>query len=302
MASVYHRPVLLTESIDALALTPDGTYVDATFGGGGHSRAILARLNGGRLVAFDQDPDAAAEAAKVSHRSFTFCPTNFRNLKAWLRLSSIDAVDGVLADLGISSHQIDTASRGFSTRFEGPLDMRMDFERGRTAADVLNGEGERELHRILGMYGELKNARSAAAAIVRYRSSHSLKTGSDLKSALEGLMPKGGASKYLAQVFQALRIEVNGELEALQEFLAQTPEVIRKGGRLVVISYHSLEDRMVKSFLSRGRVSGEGEKDLYGNLIRPFNPVYRKPIVPAEAEVNENPRARSAKLRAGERR
>jgi 16S rRNA (cytosine1402-N4)-methyltransferase len=301
MASVYHRPVLLTESIDALALTPDGIYVDATFGGGGHSRAILARLNGGRLVAFDQDPDAAAEAAKVSHRSFTFCPTNFRDLKALLRLNGIASVDGVLADLGISSHQIDTASRGFSTRFEGPLDMRMDYERGRTAADVLNDSGERELHRILGMYGELKNAKSAAAAIVRHRSSYPLNTGNDLKSALQGLIPKGGENKYMAQVFQALRIEVNGELEALKEFLEQTPEVIRQGGRLVVISYHSLEDRMVKSFLSKGKVSGEEEKDLYGNLMRPFRPVYRKPVVPSEAEVIENPRARSAKLRAGER-
>ncbi len=301
MASVYHRPVLLTESIEALELNPEGIYVDATFGGGGHSRAILEELKGGRLIAFDQDPDAAVEAGRVSKRSFTFCPTNFRNLKAWLRLKGIAQVDGVLADLGISSHQIDSSNRGFSTRLEGPLDMRMDYERGKSAEDILNQADERELHRILGLYGELKNARSAARSIVRFRSSQPFNTSGDLKRALAQVTPSRSESKYLAQVFQALRIEVNSELEALEEFLLQTPDVVKTGGRLVVISYHSLEDRIVKNFLNKGKVTGGEVKDVYGNLIRPFMPVYRKPIVPSEAERKENSRARSAKLRAGER-
>lgn len=300
-AMTYHRPVMLKECLEGLNIDPEGTYVDATFGGGGHSMAILSQLKGGRLVSFDQDPDAAKEAEKITHRSFTFCQANFRYLKQYLKLHGVTRVNGILADLGVSSHQIDAPERGFSTRFSGPLDMRMDTHGKITAATILNGYTEEKLHKILGMYGELKNARSAAREIVSARAGRKLATTLDLKEALRKVAPKGKENKYFAQVFQALRIEVNEEMQALEDFLHQC-EVISPGGRLVVMSYHSLEDRMVKNYLATGKVFGEQEKDLYGNVIRPFDPVNRKPRDASEEEVGENARARSAKLRIGERR
>jgi 16S rRNA (cytosine1402-N4)-methyltransferase len=292
---------MLTQCLEALNINPEGIYVDATFGGGGHSLAILERIKGGRLIAFDQDEDAQKEAQKIDHRSFTFCKANFRYLKKYLRLSGVDRVNGILADLGISSHQIDSADRGFSTRFEGPLDMRMDQSTGMTAGNIVMTFSEEKLHKLLGMYGELKNARTAARSIVAYRSTKPIKTTMDLKEALKEAAPRGKQHKYFAQVFQALRIEVNEELKALEDFLHQCAEVTADGGRLVILSYHSLEDRMVKNYINTGKAWGELEKDFYGNPQRPFNAVNRKPIEADEGEVKENNRARSAKLRVAER-
>lgn len=296
----YHQPVMLSECIDALRIRPEGTYVDVTFGGGGHSIAILENLKGGHLYAFDQDEDAQKQAATIQGSSFTFCKANFRHLKKVLNENGVKQVDGILADLGISSHQIDAAHRGFSTRFEGPLDMRMDKSAGKTAADVLNSYDEASLHKILGMYGEIRNARTAARLIVSKRS-QPFKTTFDLKAVLSEIAPKGKENKWFAQVFQALRIEVNEELRALEEFLIQCGEVVRPTGRLVVMSYHSLEDRLVKHYIATGSVSGKVEKDFFGNLIRPFKSVNRKPIMASEEEIAKNPRARSARLRIAER-
>lgn len=298
---MYHTPVMLHECLEALDIRPDGTYIDATFGGGGHSLAILEHIKGGRLIAFDQDADAQAEASKINHRSFIFCKANFRHMKQYLKLNGITSVDGILADLGVSSHQFDSAQRGFSTRFEGPLDMRMDQSAKTTAAKVVNESSEEELHKILGMYGEIKNARTAAREIVTRRAQRSFVTTSDLKSALQTLAPRGKENKYFAQVFQALRLVVNEELRALENFLHQCAEVIVPGGRLVVMSYHSLEDRIVKNFIQTGKFFGEVEKDFYGNPIRPFEPVNRKVIEASEAEIEKNNRARSAKLRIAKR-
>ena len=256
---------------------------------------------GGRLISFDQDEDAAKEAEKIKHRSFTFCQANFRYLKQYLKLNGINRVNGILADLGVSSHQFDTAERGFSTRLEGPLDMRMHKESRLTAAKVVNEYPEDRLHRIFGMYGELKNARTAAKMIVQARLLHPLKSTLDLKKALTAVTPKGKENKYFAQVFQALRIEVNEEMQALEDFLHQSGEVIEKGGRLVVISYHSLEDRMVKNYINTGKIHGEVEKDFYGNKIKPFEAVNRKPIEASEEELESNNRARSARMRVAER-
>ena len=299
-ASGYHHPVMLKECLEGLKIDEHGIYVDATFGGGGHSKAILAGLTGGRLIAFDQDMDAKQEADKIANRSFTFCQANFRYLKRYLKLNGITQVNGVLADLGLSSHQIDSPNRGFSTRFEGPLDMRMDKHTTLTAAQVLNEYSEEMLHKILGMYGELKNAKTAANRIVQYRVRNKFSQTSDLKTCLEDVAVKGKQNKYFAQVFQALRIEVNQEMKALEDFLHQCGEMIVTGGRLVVLSYHSLEDRMVKNYINKGKVYGEIEKDFYGNVIKPFRAVVRKPIVPTEDEVKVNGRARSAKLRIAE--
>jgi len=293
----YHRPVMLQACVDALDIDEDGVYVDATFGGGGHSRAVLEKLKNGRLIAFDQDEDARREAANMEGRSFTFCQANFRCLKKYLKLNGVDKVSGILADLGISSHQIDTGERGFSTRFDGPLDMRMDQQAATTAAEVLNTYGEGDLHRIFGMYGELKNARTAAREVVNQRQRKSLVTTLDLKTALQSIAPRGKEHKYFAQVFQALRIEVNNEMQALEDFLHQCGEVMETGGRLVVMSYHSLEDRMVKNYINTGKMYGEVEKDFFGNKIKPFEAVNRKPITASEEEVEQNNRARSAKLR-----
>ncbi len=292
---------MLTECLEGLQVRSTGTYVDVTFGGGGHSMKILEQLTEGRLIAFDQDDDARKQAENIQSRSFTFCQANFRYLKQYLKLHGVTRVDGILADLGISSHQIDTPGRGFSTRFEGPLDMRMDTKAPVTAASLLNSSSEEQLHKMLGMYGEVRNARTLASAIVRQRASVPYRTNQDLLAVLQTLAPRGKEFKYYAQVFQALRIEVNQELEALESFLMQCGEVIAPGGRLVIMSYHSLEDRMVKNYLNTGKVYGELEKDFYGNPLRPFRAINRKPIEASEDEVRENNRARSARLRIGER-
>ncbi len=299
--SEYHQPVLLQACIDGLNLQPGGTYVDITFGGGGHSREILNQLEGGRLFGFDQDADARANAQAIDDKRLTFVASNFRNIKRYLRLYGVTQVDGILADLGISSHQIDTPERGFSTRFDADLDMRMNQQAERTAREVVNEYTEANLHRILGMYGEITNARTAAGAIVSARSNRPIKTINDLKAALQRYAPRGKENKFFAQVFQALRIEVNEEMAALEEFLEQVPEVLKPGGRLVVMSYHSLEDRPVKNFIAKGKFSGEVEKDLYGNDLKPLQSITRKPIEATPDEVARNPRARSAKLRIAEK-
>ncbi|MCA4900184.1 MAG: 16S rRNA (cytosine(1402)-N(4))-methyltransferase RsmH [Bacteroidota bacterium] len=297
----YHNPVMLTECLEGLNINPEGTYVDVTFGGGGHSLKILEQLKGGRLIAFDQDEDAKRQAENIQSRSFTFCQANFRYMKQYLKLNGVTKVDGVLADLGVSSHQIDSAERGFSTRFDGPLDMRMDKKGKQTAAKVLNDYPEEKLHKILGMYGEVKNAKTLAHAIVQQRAVKKFERNQELISVLQTIAPRGREFKYFAQVFQALRIEVNEEMQALEDFLHQCGEVINKGGRLVVMSYHSLEDRMVKNYINTGKVFGEVEKDFYGNKLKPFEAVTRKPIEASEEEVERNNRARSAKLRVAER-
>lgn len=301
-AGSYHHPVMLKECLEGLNINPTGIYIDVTFGGGGHSLAILEKLKGGRLISMDQDEDARKEAEKIGHRSFTFCQANFRHMKQYLKLNGVTKANGILADLGISSHQIDSPERGFSTRFTGPLDMRMDIKGKLTAAKVLGEFSEEKLHKIFGMYGELKNAKTAAREIVRARADRKLETTLDLKEVLKGIAPRGKENKYFAQVFQAVRIEVNEEMQALEDFLHQCGDVLEKEGRLVVMSYHSLEDRMVKNYFHTGKVFGEQEKDFFGNVLRPFDAVNRKPIEASAKEVEENKRARSAKLRVGKRR
>ncbi|MBW3544060.1 MAG: 16S rRNA (cytosine(1402)-N(4))-methyltransferase RsmH [Bacteroidetes bacterium] len=298
----YHEPVMLQETLEGLQLQPQGTYVDLTFGGGGHSQAILNLLGeGGRLFGFDQDDDARQQATKITDPRFRFVETNFRHLKRYLKLFGVTAVDGILADLGVSSHQLNEASRGFSTRFDADLDMRMDRGSALTASEIVNTYSERELHKILGMYGEIKNARSLAAAIVASRINAPIRTVAEFKEVLNRFAPKGKEFKYQAQVFQALRIVVNDELKALEEMLEQSVEVLKPGGRLVVMSYHSLEDRLVKHFMAKGKFSGEVEKDLYGNMQRPLVPITKKPIEPSAEEVVQNNRARSARLRIAEK-
>ncbi len=293
----YHNPVMLDECIEGLAINPEGIYVDVTFGGGGHSKAILEKLTTGKLLAFDQDEDAKTNAEKIDNRSFIFIEANFRHLKRFLRLHGIKAVDGILADLGVSSHQIDTAERGFSTRFSADLDMRMNINSSLTAKNVVNDYSERELHRVLGMYGEVRNAKTLAASIVTARGNQPIETIDDLKVILERHAKRGKEFRYYAQVFQAIRIEVNDEMKALEEMLAQCAEVLKEDGRLVVMSYHSLEDRIVKNFIAKGKLYGEVEKDFFGNMIRPLEPVNRKLIMASEDELKLNNRARSAKLR-----
>lgn len=297
----YHRPVLLKESIDALRLQPEGNYVDLTFGGGGHSMAILEHLKGGKLYAFDQDADAAENAARITSKSFFFIKNNFRYVDKFLKIHGVPQVDGILADLGVSSHQIDTPERGFSTRFQGDLDMRMDTKSAKSAKQVINNYTEEDLHRIFGMYGEVRNAKSLAAAIIEARTSAKIQTVDDLKLLLNSFAPRGREYKYYAQVFQALRIEVNNELEALKEMLANCVKVLKPGGRLVIISYHSLEDRLVKNFINKGKFYGEVEKDLYGNELKPLKSMTRKPVMATEEEIHENNRARSAKMRIAEK-
>lgn len=304
--TTYHNPVMLDACLDGLDLQAGGTYVDVTFGGGGHSRALLDRLqpgpqSAGRLFVFDQDADAKVNADAINDPRLTFIASNFRNLKRYLRLYGISEVNGILADLGISSHQIDTPERGFSTRFDADLDMRMNQNAERTAKEILNTYPETELHKILGMYGEVTNARTLAAAITSARTNKPLQTVNDLKAVLQRHAPRGKENKYFAQVFQALRIEVNDELKALEEFLTQVPDVLAPGGRLVVMAYHSLEDRLVKNFINKGKFQGEVEKDLYGNELKPLHSITRKPIEADPDEVLRNPRARSAKLRIAER-
>lgn len=298
--NAYHIPVMLTECLEALAIKPNGVYVDVTFGGGGHSRAILSKLGPqGKLFAFDQDPDALQNA--IDDPRFTLIHQNFQFLKNNLRLHGVREVDGILADLGISSHQIDDASRGFSIRFDAELDMRMDQSRSLDAATVLNTYKEEDLHRIFGMYGELRNAKTLAKTIVAARNNAPITSVQQLKDVVSGLVPRLKSNKYYAQLFQAIRIEVNKELDALMEMLLQSAEVLKPGGRLVVMSYHSLEDRLVKQFIATGKFSGAVEKDFYGNEIKPLTNVTRKPIEASEEEVAQNSRARSAKLRVAEK-
>ncbi|MFD2553007.1 16S rRNA (cytosine(1402)-N(4))-methyltransferase RsmH [Sphingobacterium tabacisoli] len=297
---VYHVPVMLHECMEGLAIKPDGVYVDVTFGGGGHSREILKHLGpNGRLVAFDQDPDALRN--KIDDERFVLVHQNFRFLKNSLRLEGIRQVDGILADLGVSSHQFDDAERGFSIRFDADLDMRMDQVSDLDARKVLNTYSEEELHRIFGMYGEVQNAKSLAKTIVTARLTKSIETVAELKEVIKKMVPRGKEHKYHAQVFQALRIEVNKELEALQEFLLHTISVLKPEGRLVVMSYHSLEDRLVKNFMLKGKFKGEVEKDFFGNEIKPFKIVTRKAITASDTELAENNRSRSAKLRVAEK-
>lgn len=296
---MYHHPVMLQESIEGLNIQPDGIYIDVTYGGGGHSRAILEKLNRGTLYAFDQDSDAQAEVQP--HSGLIFTRANFRHAERYLKLLNAGPALGLLADLGISSHQIDEPARGFSTRSDGPLDMRMDSRLELSAADVVNTYAEADLHRILGMYGEIKNARSLASAIVKARIRQSIQTTGELKRIITPLAPAGKEFKYQAQVFQALRIEVNQELRALEELLEQSTRILAPGGRLVVLSYHSLEDRIVKHFIQSGNPEGQVQKDFYGNLLRPFVPIGRKPQEASAEEITRNPRARSARLRIAER-
>ena len=302
----YHNPVMLAECLEGLQIKPDGVYVDVTFGGGGHSKAILNQLTSGHLLAFDQDKDAEQNAQQLAEeageRSFTFIESNFRYLKKYLRLHGVTQVDGILADLGVSSHQFDEPARGFTIRAEGVLDMRMDQAAAKSARDILNEYDEKDLIHILSAYGEIRNARTLAREIVNYRLGQVIDSNEQLKAIALKVAPRGRDLKYLAQVFQAIRIEVNEELEVLKEFLTQAGDLLKPNGRLVVMSYHSLEDRLVKNLINKGNFKGVDEKDFYGNPIRVLDPVNRKPIVPTAAEIKENSRARSAKLRIGKKR
>ena len=299
--STYHIPVLLMPSVDGMNIRPDGIYADMTFGGGGHSREILARLgDGGRLLSFDQDEDA--ERNIVDNPHFTFVRSNFRYLKNFLRYHGIEQVDGILADLGVSSHHFDDSERGFSFRGDGPLDMRMNKRAGITAADVVNNYSEERLADIFYLYGELKNSRKIASVLAKARAIQPINTIGEFLEVIKPLFGREREKKELAKVFQALRIEVNHEMEALKEMLCATAEVLRPGGRLAVITYHSLEDRLVKNMMKTGNVEGKMEKDFFGNVETPFRLVNNKVIVPDEEEIAANPRSRSAKLRIAEKK
>jgi len=299
--SEYHTPVLLHESIEGLNIIPNGTYVDVTFGGGGHSALILEHLNNdGRLIAFDRDNEALEN--RINDKRITYVNHDYRWLRNFLEYYQAVPVNGILADLGVSSHQFDTAERGFSFRWEADLDMRMDGNIEQSAADVLNEFPESALQSIFTTYGEVKNARSLAQAIISARKLQAFKTTGDLLAVLDKVMHKSDKrNKYYSQVFQALRIEVNQELKSLELFLEQSPAVLAPGGRLVVITYHSLEDRLAKNFINKGNFKGKEEKDLYGRPIKPLETVNRKPILPGEIEIEENPRSRSAKLRIAQK-
>ncbi|MCM5661479.1 16S rRNA (cytosine(1402)-N(4))-methyltransferase RsmH [Galbibacter mesophilus] len=295
----YHNPVLLKETVDGLAIKEDGVYVDVTFGGGGHSREILSRLGEkGRLFAFDQDEDAVKN--KIDDERFVLIEENFRFLKRYLKFYGVTEVDGVLGDFGVSSHQFDVAERGFSTRFEADLDMRMSKRNPISAKEVVNDYSEADLRSVFSLYGELRNAAAIAKTIVEKRAESPIKTSEELKVALKRFLPQHKEHKILAQIYQAIRIEVNQEMEVLREFLLQTPEVLKKGGRLSVISYHSLEDRLVKRFMRAGKFEGEPEKDFYGNIDVPLRKVGGL-ITPSREEIKQNNRARSAKLRIAEK-
>jgi 16S rRNA (cytosine1402-N4)-methyltransferase len=296
---MYHTPVLLHQSVEGLNIKPDGIYVDVTFGGGGHSAEILNRLERGRLLAFDQDEDASKNL--LNHPQLTFLAQNFRYMRNFLMLHGAEKVDGILADLGVSSYQFDKAKKGFSTRLDGPLDMRMDQNNPISAYHVVNDYDESDLSTLFHRYGELDRAKHLAEAIVKERQSKPIETTSALKKAVAHLLPRGKENKVLAQIFQALRIEVNQEIEVLKIFLEQTPLCLKPGGRLVVIAYHSLEDRLVKNFMKTGNFDNLPEKDFFGNQITPFRLITRKPINPDENEVQLNPRARSARLRIAEK-
>ena len=296
---MYHIPVLLNQCINGLDLKPDGIYVDATFGGGGHAKAILEKLTDGRLIGFDQDNDAVGNVPDDDR--FLLVNQNFRYLVNFLRFHDALPVDGILADLGVSSHQIDIAERGFSSRFEGELDMRMNRNQGLTAAKIVNSYSQGELKQLFKKYGELKNSGQVANAIVSAREVKEIKTTADLVRAVDRCFPANKLNKNLAMVFQALRIEVNDELNSLIDLLNQSAEVLKTGGRLVVIAYHSLEDRLVKNFMKTGNTEGKLEKDFYGQPQLIFKTITRKPIVPDETEIQNNNRARSAKLRIAEK-
>ena len=292
---MFHNSVLLKESIDALEIIPDGIYVDATFGGGGHSKEILRKLKNGKLFAFDQDEDALVN--KIEDDRLVLIHNNFRYLRNFLKLYKTVPVDGILADLGISSYQIDHPERGFSTRFSGELDMRMNRDKKISAKDIVNQYPEEKLKAVFREFGELRNAGKIAQLIVTARKTSPINTTTELKEALIAAAERGKENKFFAQVFQALRIEVNQELDALREFLIQATDVLKEGGRLVVISYHSLEDKLVKDYFRSGNFEGIMEKDFYGNPIIPFSVINRKAIVPGEKEITQNSRARSARLR-----
>ena len=298
--TTYHIPVLLMPSVDGMNIHPDGTYVDTTFGGGGHSREILSRLGeSGRLLGFDQDEDAEQNIVNDPH--FTFVRSNFRYLHNFLRYHGIEQVDAILADLGVSSHHFDDSERGFSFRFDGMLDMRMNKRAGCTAADIVNTYEEERLADIFYLYGELKNSRKLASVIVKARATRQISTIGDFLDIIKPLFGREREKKELAKVFQALRIEVNREMEALKEMLYAATEALKPGGRLVVITYHSLEDRMVKNIMKTGNIEGKAEKDFFGNVQTPFRLVNNKVIVPDETEIERNPRSRSAKLRIAEK-
>lgn len=300
-AETYHVPVLLKESVDGLDIRPDGVYVDVTFGGGGHSREILSRLGAeGRLYGFDQDADA--ERNIIGDERFTFVRSNFRYLKNWMRYYGVEQIDGLIADLGVSSHHFDDAERGFSFRFDAPLDMRMNRRDGITAAELLNTLQEEPMGNMFYLYGELKNARRIAAAIVKARAVKPISTTQDLIEATAPLFKREREKKDITRMFQALRIEVNNELGALSSMLDATTELLRPGGRLSVITYHSLEDRIVKNFIRTGSTDGEVKKDFFGRVSPPFTAINNKVITPGEAELENNPRSRSAKLRIAEKK
>jgi 16S rRNA (cytosine1402-N4)-methyltransferase len=296
----YHTPVMLHQSVDALCVKPNGVYADVTFGGGGHAREILSRLKNGRLIAFDRDGDAGAN--RIEDKRFFLIQNNFRFLRGLLRNEGMAEVDGVLADLGVSSHQFDTGERGFSFRFDAPLDMRMDRGGTLTAAQVVNGYSEAQLFDLLRTYGEVDHAARAAKLLTAARERKAITTIGSLKEALAPCIPKVMEHKYLAKVFQALRIEVNGEMKALEQLLTQAQKVLKPGGRLVIITYHSLEDRMVKNFMRAGNMTGEIEKDMFGKGITPFTVITKKAVIPNEDEIQKNTRARSAKLRVAEKK
>ncbi len=297
---MYHNPVLLIESIEGLSIKPNGTYVDVTFGGGGHSKEIMKHLGeSGKLYAFDQDDDALANA--IDDERFILINNNFKYLKNFLKLYAATPVDGILADLGISSHQIDVPERGFSIRHKGELDLRMNRNQGKSAKDVINNYSEEELKMVFQEYGEIPNSWKLARTIVEYRKNQEIIDTEQFIEAIKSCVPKKIENKYLAMLFQAIRIEVNEELEVLKELLIQSTDCLKPGGRLVVISYHSLEDRLVKNFIKSGNFKGEIEKDFYGNQFSPYKLISRKPITPSEDELLRNNRSRSAKLRIAEK-
>jgi len=297
----YHKPVMLAESVEALNVRPDGIYVDLTFGGGGHAKEILRRIDKGHLYAFDQDSDTLANAEKFEDRSFTFIKANFRYLTKYLKVHDVAQVDGILGDLGISSHQIDEITRGFSTRMDGLLDMRMNRDSDYSAFDLVNTIKETDIKIMLSTYGEVRNAGRVAKAICVARANKPIESTGELVKVLERLAPRGKQNKFFAQVFQAIRIGVNDEMNTLRDVLEQSAAVMKKGGIIAIMSYHSLEDRMVKNFFNKGKIHGDVEKDIYGNVYRPFKPLNRKPITASVEEIASNKRARSAKLRVAEK-
>ncbi len=297
---VYHIPALLDECLEGLNISPNGTYVDVTFGGGGHSRGIIKNLGeGGRLFSFDQDSDA--EKNIIDDKRFTFVKSNFRFLKNFMQYHNVEEVDGIIADLGVSFHHFDEADRGFSFRFDGKLDMRMNRRGGKSASDIINRYPEDKIADILYYYGEMRNARRIAAAIVKKREGKMIETTTDLLSVIKDLVNPKQEKKELAQIFQALRIEVNDEMASLKSMLTQSAAILKPGGRMVVLTYHSLEDRIVKDFFKFGNFEGKAEKDFFGRVIAPLKQVNNKVIVPSEEEIERNPRSRSAKLRIAEK-